>query len=197
MGPTELLPLLVSFIKKKKRKKKRKKVSAWLHREYSWCFLQCSSLAGQTFANVCPAKLSCIGYHCGCMLKGVNIGPPYAMANMPQSTFPGSCCTADTLTGINVSPSSSRWIPCKFVLTTLGVMEVACLLNTPGFHLQLSRRSPNETPRCGEFDCSHVSLGKLKGGLNITLGGPKTIFWGPILIGAPKFDVTGTKWTRN
>ena len=100
--------------------------------------------------------------------RGLSKGPPNAMANMPQSTFPVSCCT----------------VPCKFVLTTLGVMEVACLLNTPGFHLQLSRRSPNETPRCGEFDCSHVSLGKLKGGLNITLGGPKTlIFWGPILIG--------------
>ena len=79
--------------------------------------------------------------------------------------------TADTLTGIYVSPTSSRWTPCEFVLTALGVMDVACLLHTPGFHLQLSRRSPTETPRCGEFECSHVSLVKLKGGLNITLGG--------------------------
>ena len=79
--------------------------------------------------------------------------------------------TADTLTGIYVSPTSSRWTPCEFVLTALGVMDVACLLHTPGFHLQLSRRSPTETPRCGEFECSHVSLVKLKGGPNITLGG--------------------------
>ena len=49
-----------------------------------------SSLAGlDVRANVCPAKLSCVGYHCGCMHKVVKQGPSLCYGKYATVHFPG------------------------------------------------------------------------------------------------------------